>query len=151
VSLLECYEQAPQDSLKCTQLEFRSGTRVVGGACQQERDALFECEAPGIGACLDTCRVAQQGQFGDIVEPSASFERMSLPDAGVPMCPSLVQPCEDLCWLVMQYAGVSAAFPGGVSSVDAGAWQDPLLQSVLGCYPTSSLTDSGADGLVEER
>ncbi len=147
-TLLDCYERAGANSLKCIERGFGSVTRVVGGACQQERDALFECEAPGIGICLNTCRAAQQEQFGDALQSPASRSVTEPSDAGGAMCPNLMQPCEDLCWLLQAYGG-AFAFIGQLPSAEGGVGDASGKQSlgfpdILECFSSADFADAGA-------
>lgn len=93
--LLTCYEALEPDAFSCappgSQSSFGDRQRVEKDACRVERDALFECEAPGFGECLELCRGYQA-----ILTEGAVGEYM----AGAPSddCPLLTQPCETVCW-----------------------------------------------------
>jgi hypothetical protein len=169
-TLLECYEDATHSALICGGPEFRPETRVKDGVCQAERDALFECEAPGISACLSLCRQTQEEQLANVVEPTAhSGMPVQAPrlDGGTDnACPVLDQPCEELCWTVFAFssAGLLAAGveptpsrqgqeqtpPNDTES--AGISTECLEQALLGCYvdlpaaPEQSNADDGASG-----
>jgi hypothetical protein len=137
-SLLECYQRAEDSAFTCVEVGFGNATRVAGGECQSERDALFECEAPGIGACLVTCRniqANQQAQADGSAEPS-SAETMNA-------CPALDVPCESACWNLTLLAGPESA--PNFSGTDAGAITpqrgDPLnciLEGLAGCLSSTT-------------
>lgn len=94
--LLSCYEDAPDDAFVCAGGEFRSENRVQDDVCLEQRDALFECESPGIiTSCLTPCRTLQ-----DLVPPQ---EIEQTADAGA-ACPLLTDSCESWCWSLLQFS-----------------------------------------------
>lgn len=123
--LLECYEDNP-DSFVCAPGGFSDETRVADGVCQGERDVLFECEAPGIGSCLQACRGVQQEQLDTIIESPA--EMMTAPetmDAGVAStCPVLDQPCEEICWTLFNFTSAGLIQAGVDPRSDAPSLLD---------------------------
>lgn len=127
LALLECYEIADDEIFTCVEAGFGSETRVRNGACQRERDALFECEAPGIAACLVACRNLQAAQL-DAQEDLADAVPETTTDAG---CPNIDVSCESVCW-TLQGAQALDGFDG--SLVDASA-------------SASTLAPTGADAM----
>lgn len=154
--LFECYEDEDRSTFVCLGQGFGAETRIRDEACQAERDALFECEAPGIGTCLSLCRDIQEDQLQSIVEPMARpMERpVAMQDAGAEQCPLIDQPCESLCWTMFSFTseGLSRAGigPNEVPSSDGENIAAECLQSVfLGCFadllpPDLMLPDTGA-------
>lgn len=137
-ALLHCYEGYEASVFSCASRGNQSESRVQPEVCQSERDALFECRAPGIEQCLNICRVTQQGQLQRVaVEDTELFDfRQLTVDAGLGVsCPALDQPCEGICWSVfgLQGAGLQAA---GVATV---AGEDSDLSEALSCLQTSLL------------
>ncbi len=140
--LLSCYEQAPKDAFVCAGGGVSGETRVDHDTCQKERDALFECEAPGIGGCLSFCRSTQEAQLASIVDTKPGMvdsAEMPTMDAGLAACPLLNQPCEQLCWTLFGFTseGLRAAgVPAGNENQAGGAGSAAVcLQTVfLGCF-----------------
>jgi hypothetical protein len=153
--LLECYEDVDRSKFLCLGQGFGAETRVSGGFCQAERDALFECEAPGIGTCLALCRSTQEEQLESVVEPMTGPMPTpdAMPDAGKPGCPLIDEPCESLCWTMFSFTseGLSAAgiTPDEVPASGGENLAAVCLQSVfLGCFgdllpPGFMLPDAG--------
>jgi hypothetical protein len=114
--------------------------------CARERDALFECEAPGIAQCLGLCRATQARQL-DLVAPgeTSPVDFGLLRDAGAePSCPALDRPCEDLCWSVfgLRSAGLEAiGIVTGASDLDDAL--ACLQRSLLGCLGAPGVPDAG--------
>lgn len=140
--LLECYSSASSDDFACLERGFQPDTVVVSGACQLERDALFECTAPGIGVCLQLCRQTQRSQLDQVIDPNTGRLR---PLGDEHTCPLLDQPCEDICWTVFSFtsAGLAAAGvvpdlpdpPTSDAGVDSSSGSLSCLQAVLlGCF-----------------
>lgn len=153
--LLSCYQEADKDDFLCLPAGNQRRTRVRAGVCQGDRDALFECEAPGIGLCLTACRDAQSELLGsttesDVVLQNADGVAREQPDGGVVNCPTLDDPCEAQCWSLFAFtsAGLAAAgvnpeapsasdLPAGATAAIAECAQEALLS----CYPVA---DAGA-------
>ena len=116
-TLLACYEDAPDEKFECIVGGGLANVRVADGACQTERDALYECAAPGIGQCLTTCRIVQT----------------ELDPALLASCAVGGNSCEEICWILAQSGG---------SLVDASAaTSDDLLVLQLGVL--CALNDAG--------
>lgn len=148
--LLTCYEGLEADAFLCapprSQSSFADRQRVEKTACREERDALFECEAPGFGECLDLCRgyqvVLTQGAGGDGLGVPASDD-----------CVLLTQPCESVCWTAFAFTsddlerlrlppvGPSSEMGGMQTSeaqrdagVEPGTPRDPLMELFAPCF-----------------
>jgi hypothetical protein len=93
-TLLECYQDVPVDKFEC-EIGILATIRVAEDVCQAERDALYECAAPGTGECLDVCRSARADVDAELLDGCA-FGSTS---------------CEEVCWLVAQ---------SGMGLVDSG-------------------------------
>lgn len=104
--LLACYEQLSDDKFRCVER-----VRIADGACQNERDALYECASPGIGQCLTTCRVLQQE-----VDPAV-----------VATCPLASSSCEEVCW-ILEESGLDV----GEAGVGVPAAPNDILLLQLG-------------------
>ena len=157
--LLECYA-ANSDALTCVGNGFSTDLRVKDGACQEERDTLFECEAPGISDCLGACRVVQEQQLAS--ESMDAGVPVALGGLGLPLdgtgaaalesCPRLDVPCEDTCWTLFAFSsegleeagfdpnaaanpedGSSPAGMSGQSIAEANA--ACVLSALEGCFP----------------
>ncbi len=162
--LLSCYEGQTREAFVCAGSDFSAETRVVGGICEAERDALFECEAPGIGACLSFCRQTQAEQLDNVSDsaPGLMPSEKSPDDDSPQECPIIDQPCEQLCWTVFSFTSqglVAAGLPsqenGDTEAGDTEAGSAALcLQTVLlGCFgagPTPS-PDTPADGSLDDE
>ncbi len=109
--LLECYERDP-DVIMCVGEGFGERAVVKDHACRKQRDALFECEAPGIGACLQLCRVTQEEQIKNIAETPVDMPMADEADAGAPSCPSLDDSCEAICWTLFSFNSAGLANAG---------------------------------------
>ncbi len=158
--LLACYQGTERTDFFCAGEGFDAETRVLAGRCQFERDALFECEAPGIGQCLAACRVAQEAQLSQIEIEGGELVDFGLLGAASPpgaACPALDRPCEELCWSVFGlqlgnlpssgFGSLAAGAPSGEEAADAGGVLECLQQSLLGCFSApegSLLGDAGA-------
>ncbi len=136
--LLECYQELEPDAFMCappgSQSSFGDRQRVDKEACRSERDALFECEAPGFGQCLALCRgyqtVLTEGAVGD--DPAIA------PAEG---CPLLVQPCETICWTAFVF-----------TSDDLGRLLLPTSGPDVGnTSPPPEPVDAGGDAGAEVR
>lgn len=136
--LLGCYQNLEPDAFMCAppgaQSSFGDRQRVDKEACRSERDALFECEAPGFGECLALCRgyqtILTEGALGD-----------DLAIAPAEGCPLLVQPCETICWTAFVF-----------TSDDLARLRLPTPEPE-GASPseTSGPADAGGDAGVEVR
>lgn len=149
--LLECYQEADKEDFLCLPIGEQRRTRVRAGVCQSDRDALFECEAPGIGLCLAACRNAQTELLGSTTESDVVLQNpdgvaRQQSDGGVVNCPTLDDPCEAQCWSLFAFtsAGLAAAgvnpesssvseLPPGASAAIAECAQ----QALLSCYPVA--------------
>jgi hypothetical protein len=165
--LMQCYESASDEAFTCAGTGFQFETRVSPTTCEAERDALFECEAPGIGVCLSFCRTTQQRQLGAIVDSDTGlvdFSRLSESDAGVGAdCPALDQPCDQLCWSVFSFTSLGLAAAGvgvedtavGAPAVDAGLAGATALEcvqlSLLGCLAEATDNPVEADAGARAR
>ncbi len=158
--LLSCYETADREVFSCVGRDFDVEVRVSPDTCQTERDRLYECEAPGIGSCLEACRTLQDEQFGGVVESetglieySALFEG----DGGLSSsCPVLSEPCENSCWALYAFSSVGLASAGvdvdlpqsGAPLEDASLGESSALacvqQALLQCLVPEVL-DAGVD------
>lgn len=154
--LLACYEEARDSDFVCAGSGFGNATRVKPEVCRAERDALYECEAPGIGICLDLCREQQELQLARAYDSETGLVSYAqlVTDAGVvPACPALDQPCEALCFSVFGFESeaLTSALEGGEANwPDAGA-SDPeevracLEEALLGCFvPSGAETETPA-------
>ena len=83
--------------------------------CTEDRDALIECEAPRVKACIDACREL------DAEDPVAPGEGIA-----VEICPESPVPCERLCWEIDARAALLA---GGddAEDVDLATLGRPLI------------------------
>lgn len=136
----------------CVGEGFQQETKVQDGACQTERDALFECEAPGISACLSLCRSTQQAQLDEIVAASMGTASSEPIDAGVtPSCPRLDQSCESICWTLFSFSSEALSAAGG-DPTDEGdgegraaeftnSTQQCVSAALLGCFADGPLPD----------
>jgi hypothetical protein len=95
VTLLDCYRGTPAAQLVCVDSGFQGEIRPRPEICTPERDALIECEAPRIQACIDACREL------DAADPVVAGP----PEAHCPVSP---MPCERLCWTIDDLASGSA-------------------------------------------
>lgn len=151
--LLECYQGAGEDAFLCLPVGEQRRTRVRAGTCQGDRDALFECEAPGIGLCLAACRDAQTELLGSTTESvvlqNPDGVAREQPDGGVVNCPTLDDPCESQCWSLFAFTSAGLAAAGvnpeasSASELPAGATAaiaECAQQALLSCYP---LADAG--------
>lgn len=155
--LLGCYQQLEPAAFSCApegaQSTFGDRQRVDKAACRAERDALFECEAPGFGECLGICRGYQtlvtQGALGEDVQIVPSDE-----------CPLLTQPCETICWTAFLFTSddlerlrlPTLDAPGAPSSTSrepapdggtdaGGAPTDPISELFEPCFQIGGLTE----------
>jgi hypothetical protein len=154
--LLSCYEGAAKSAFVCAGSGFRQETRVKPEVCQRERDAMYECEAPGIGTCLNLCRTIQQQQLDRTLDSKTGLVDFSLlaVDAGArPPCPAFDQPCEALCFSLVGFSSQSLsnalADSHQVYAPDAGPKsqseiRDCIQSELLACYgPVASVADAG--------
>jgi hypothetical protein len=130
--------------------------------CRVERDALFECEAPGIGICLALCRQEQETQVDRAYDSETglvNFSRLVVDGGPAPACPALDQPCEGLCFSVFGYDtdALSVALGSGdLTFSDAGP-SDPsevrscIEDALLGCFLPGGGGDAGAPGPGRRR
>jgi hypothetical protein len=104
-ALLGCYQAADDDAFQCSGV---SGTRVLGGVCQDERDALLICELPAMDECLELCRPYQ----------AVLDERLQSPvDAGITEnCALLRQSCEGICWNLLSIGTLDVEDAPGTAS-----------------------------------
>lgn len=136
--LLECYEAAPNEAFVCVEQDFGTDNRIADGHCREERDLLFDCEAPGIGECLSLCRGFQESQL-------SSFEENQVAGAEGE-CVVLDVSCESLCWnLLGLSADPAAAFAADASAGDSQGVADEsvacIAEQLTGCLSEfSSLT-----------
>lgn len=111
-TLLACYQDTPADKFECFSGGDLASVRVADGACQSQRDELYECAFPGIGQCLTTCR-SLQGEL----DPE-ELANCALGDTS----------CEEMCWFLVQ---------SGSNLVDASVTSSddvvPLLLSSVLC------------------
>jgi hypothetical protein len=152
--LLTCYQGLEADAFLCappgSQSSFADRQRVEKTACREERDVLFECEAPGFGECLDLCRgyqvILTQGAAGDGLGVPASDD-----------CVLLTQPCESVCWTAFAFTSDDlerlrlppAGGAGETNDTDSGAPldagpvtpRDPLRDLFAPCF---EISDAGA-------
>jgi hypothetical protein len=123
-------------------------------ACRNERDTLFECEAPGFGECLGLCRGYQtlvtQGAVGEDLTIVPSDD-----------CPLLTQPCETICWTAFVFTSddlerlrlptmdgrsesigetFMAPVDGGTDA--GGAPRDPIAALFEPCFQLSGLGET---------
>lgn len=151
--LLQCYEHAPDEAFLCVD-GFGGDTRVRPETCQGQRDRLFECEAPGIGLCLDACRAIQAQQLSagiDETNPEPASDDVA--------CPTLNVPCESVCFNFVT-AGVlddldldafTALGPGGdagsptpsADETSSNAMEDSdaaqcIFQAVAACFDSTA-------------
>jgi hypothetical protein len=157
--LLACYETASDSGFVCAGMGFQRETRVQPGVCQAERDALYECEAPGIGTCLALCRVQQTEQLDRALEGETGlvdFARLALDAGAAPLCPALDQPCESLCFSLLGFSSESldvALVDSEAYATDAGP-RDPaeirrcIEQALQACFLPAT-RDAGAKGSSE--
>lgn len=110
-TLLQCYQQKPSDSFSCGGSGSLFTVAVRYGACQAERDELYECASPGIGECLTGCRTIR-----DTLNPEV-----------IARCPLANNSCEELCWSFEQYGGLASDASTVVSQASA------VLQLALLC------------------
>lgn len=152
--LLSCYESADSSAFSCDEPGGESESRVEPGVCQQERDALFECQAPGVGECLQVCRATQDDQIRRVQLSDSNLLDFGLlaVDAGPKeSCPALDRPCEDICWSVfsLEFDGLAAAgVPSEGSSESERSsslrcLQDTLLACLSDTETLASLADAG--------
>lgn len=102
--LLECYQGLEPDAFMCAppgaDSAFSDRLRVEKTACRSERDALFECEAPGFGECLGLCR----GYQTLLTQGAVATESGDEPVLGASdECPLLTEPCETVCWTAFAF------------------------------------------------
>lgn len=150
--LLGCYEDNA-GSIECRGEGFADQAVAVDHVCRDERDALFECEAPGIGSCLALCRQEQERQIDEIVDAPVSAPTTDPSDAGADaVCPRLDESCEAICWTLFSFnseglaqAGVEVESEGPAAS-DASAGSDDELvpgiadcvqEALLGCFASA--------------
>jgi hypothetical protein len=137
-SLLRCYEGADRTAFTCAGMGFRSEIRVRPDVCSAERDALFECESPGIGQCLTLCRTAQQQQVEQVALGQTGlldFRRLTADAGSQPSCPALDRPCEESCWSVFGLQSAGLAELGLVPEADDLEGALSCLQATLiGCF-----------------
>jgi hypothetical protein len=87
VTLLDCYQQTAPEQLVCVDQGFQGQVRPMPEICTADRDALIECEAPRVKACIDACRAL------DAEDPVSADEAEA-----AEICPESPIPCERLCW-----------------------------------------------------
>ncbi|HEX2734766.1 MAG TPA: hypothetical protein VHM70_24340 [Polyangiaceae bacterium] len=123
--LLACYQDTGEEGLVCVERGGGLQTRVQSGACQLQRDAMLECELPGMSICLSLCRVAQERLLQRVIASEAmggTNFAVTLPSdsANSDLCPSLDDSCESQCWsLIGMSAGLAQIADAPVA--DAGA------------------------------
>jgi hypothetical protein len=135
--LLECYADASPTSFVCTGGDFQQEIRVDPAVCQAERDALYECEAPGIGTCLSMCRITQAEQLESTYDSATGlvdFQKLAT-DAGVDdACPAIDQPCEALCFSVLGFSSEALSIAlddPRVGQGDAGGFNPEATQRCI--------------------
>lgn len=157
--LLSCYEALDPDAFMCalpgSQVSFDDRQRVEKSACRSERDALFECEAPGFGQCLGLCRGYQE----ILTQGALGFPGSVAAPEG---CLLLTQPCETVCWTAFQFTsdelarlrlppgsqppGLADAITSGEATGDGGldraldggiAPDDPIAALFRPCFASS--------------
>lgn len=136
--LLTCYEGQSSSAFSCDEPGGESESRVEPGVCEAERDALFDCQAPGVGQCLEVCRATQKDQIQRASLGDSNLLNFDLlaEDAGMGAgCPALDRPCEDICWSVfsLQFDGLAAA---GIATEESGAEE---LEGNLQCLQNTLL------------
>jgi len=156
--LLACYEEARDSDFVCAGTGFDRETRVKPDVCQTQRDALYECEAPGIGTCLALCRVQQAEQLDRALDGKTGlvdFSRLAIDAGGAPLCPALDQLCEPLCFSVLGFSSESlevALLDDEAYGPDAGP-RDPseiqpcIEDALLACF----LPETGDAGAMDAR
>lgn len=133
--LLQCYEDASDDAFLCVD-GFGGDTRVRPETCQGQRDRLFECEAPGIGLCLDACRAIQGQQLSAGVD-----ETNPEPASDDIVCPTLNVPCESVCFNFIT-AGV-------LDDLDLAGFVAPNPNNDDAGSPSPSMDDMNSDAVNE--
>lgn len=140
--LLSCYEGADRDAFACAGEGFRSEVRVRPDVCASERDALFECVSPGIGQCLTLCRTAQGEQLANATLTTTGQVVFDPPEesaGAAASCPSITQPCEELCWSMfgLQSDGLESLGLGSEAGGLSGTFEC-LQTTLLGCFADQS-------------
>jgi hypothetical protein len=106
VTLLECYQQTPPEQLVCVDQGFQGQVRPMPEICTADRDALIECEAPRVKACIDACREL------DAEDPVSAAD-----GPGAESCPESPVPCERLCWEIDARAELLGDFAGQMADL----------------------------------
>lgn len=127
-TLRACYEEAGSEAFTCV----GNKQRVTAGYCESERDELYECALPGMGACLTACRALHAAYDAEVANDGQGILE------SVGSCRFFHTSCEEQCWTLVPFEGRfgpiewdASAWPGASTEASGENWGLRLIEPCL--------------------